>query len=574
MRLISCEVTNFGSYVGLDLDFSNKGLTCIKGPTGSGKSTIPDVSAWILFGTTTKGGAVDDVVSWGAHGPTEGVAVVEVDNETMTITRMRGSAAQNDLYWTLGDNRETKHRGKDLADTQKLLNAKLHMDEDLYITSSYYHEQSEAGAFFTSNSKRRKQFIDTLVDTSFAVVLHSLSGKEKTEISKKIEEKEKDQAQLVGREQQLTKSVLKSTTAFVEWNDSQHVRLAHLTAQSESFCMKKEVNITDAQNCLRKWEESREENLQRLGSDISRLEALVTNIPKLQEELRDLRAAASNLPDSACTLCGGKIAVNEMAVVKDKIAECMHRKKEADEARSNLLALERNFARLCKEKNPYESRLTQALESENIYAARLKEENESDNPFYSTLAQYKEELAEVRTLLTTEAADIASLRTKHYDLSYIQHLCSVRRGDKVSGLVISLEHNVNKFLSTYFDSEFRVEFKSTEDNIEVSVLRNGHLCNFKQLSKGQRQLLKLCFSASTMIAASEGVGHSPNVLFFDESLDGLDNDLKLKAFFLFEFLTSKYESVFVIDHSPELHQMFDSTMTVSLMDDVSQIEYG
>jgi DNA repair exonuclease SbcCD ATPase subunit len=66
MRILSCQAQNFGSYKELNLDLADIGLSLVYGRTGSGKSTLPDVVAWTLFGTTAKDGAADDVRSWQA----------------------------------------------------------------------------------------------------------------------------------------------------------------------------------------------------------------------------------------------------------------------------------------------------------------------------------------------------------------------------------------------------------------------------------------------------------------------------------------------------------------------------
>jgi ABC-type lipoprotein export system ATPase subunit len=97
-------VTNFGSYKHLEFDFNSNGLTLISGPTGSGKSTLCDIVPWILFGRTSKGGAVDEVRSWDAEEATTGTLMLH----GISITRSR---KPNDL--TI-DGR----RGKDLNDTQ------------------------------------------------------------------------------------------------------------------------------------------------------------------------------------------------------------------------------------------------------------------------------------------------------------------------------------------------------------------------------------------------------------------------------------------------------------------------
>lgn len=168
MKVLEVSVKNFGSYKSLDFDFRGQnGLTLIQGPTGSGKSTFCDIIPWILFGRTAKGGTVDEVRSWNTSEVTEGFAIIEYQpGFSISITRKR---KPNDLYYSTED--LEFNRGKDLQDTQKIINSILGMDFDLYLASSYYQEFSQTAQFFTTNAKTRRQICEQLVDLTMAVRL-------------------------------------------------------------------------------------------------------------------------------------------------------------------------------------------------------------------------------------------------------------------------------------------------------------------------------------------------------------------------------------------------------------------
>src|SRR5271157_2409345 len=109
MRVISAKIENFSSYKTLEFDFTKQGLTLIQGATGSGKSTLCDVIPWGLFGITSKGGTVNDVISW----PGDKVTKVTLYLENVTIHRSRGPKPKdNDLnFWPIDG---LMIRGKDL----------------------------------------------------------------------------------------------------------------------------------------------------------------------------------------------------------------------------------------------------------------------------------------------------------------------------------------------------------------------------------------------------------------------------------------------------------------------------
>src|ERR1700733_2695413 len=100
MKILSASVQNFASYKKLDFEFDGQGLALVAGPTGSGKSTLCDVVPWVLFGRTSKGGTVDEVLSWPGDEITSGVITIDDrSGRPFSITRTRGSKPKdNDLF--------------------------------------------------------------------------------------------------------------------------------------------------------------------------------------------------------------------------------------------------------------------------------------------------------------------------------------------------------------------------------------------------------------------------------------------------------------------------------------------
>lgn len=162
MRVLKVTADNFASYVKLDFDFTNQGLTLIQGANGAGKSTLCDLIPWALFGQTAKGGAVSEVLSW----PGDKTTKVILEMENITIMRTRGKP--NDLYWDLGGGPQ---RGKDLPDTQRRIEALLGFTYETYMAGAYYHEFSQTAQFFNTTAKNRRLITEELVDLSLATHL-------------------------------------------------------------------------------------------------------------------------------------------------------------------------------------------------------------------------------------------------------------------------------------------------------------------------------------------------------------------------------------------------------------------
>lgn len=62
-----------------------------------------------------------------------------------------------------------------------------------------------------------------------------------------------------------------------------------------------------------------------------------------------------------------------------------------------------------------------------------------------------------------------------------------------------------------------------------------------------------------------------NCAFFDEALDGLSEEFKIKAHRLFETLIQDYSSIFVVEHSAELKSLFENSFKVNLINGRSEI---
>ena len=149
------------------------------------------------------------------------------------------------------------------------------------------------------------------------------------------------------------------------------------------------------------------------------------------------------------------------------------------------------------------------------------------------------------------------------------------RAIRIKNTIVELEKQTNKFLSDYFDAEIKVAFTIEDaDKLEVIIHKNlGYfVASYQQLSKGQRQLLKLTFSLAVMRTVSNYHGIQPSTIFLDEAMDGLDEQMKAKGLNLLNALTKEYSSVFFIDHSESIKAACNNRYEVSLIDGKSQIE--
>lgn len=573
MRLLSCEVINFGSYDKLTIDFTNSGLSLIYGPTGAGKSTVPDIASWCLFGLTAKNGSVDEVRSWQSpNDPTTGVLEIELPDGNITVTRVRGKANENDLYWTEAHSPDKKERGKDLTETQRSLEKRLSVSAELYLTGAYFSEFSHTGTFFMAKAKDRRAVFESIADLDFAVTLGEKTTEAKKTVKKELTVSSTVHQHLTGRRDQLQKSFESSVQKRLACDANTHSTMETLLQKQKTFEVEKTTKIAALQT---KYDRYETDTRKRVDDLIEKLESLQNQIiPQegILSQIADIKAKCDKTNFKKCPTCGGLDGSEELKSLgviltdlEDRRLKNERRMEKFEEGKLTLEELE-------SQENPYTSMLEDTKNLRNHYGEQLEQEKAKVNPFIELVEQATKDLNLTDEQLGTLSTKINSLEERQTYLTRLYELSFDLRGELLKQVVNQVQLDTNGYLSGYFDSEMRVEFAlDGSDDLLVNIQKNGYPCVYRQLSKGQRQLLKLCFVVSVMKAASNRAGVHFSQLWFDEALDGLDEALKIKAFDLFSELQKSHESIFLIDHAPAFQNLFSKRYHVTMDSDISTI---
>lgn len=471
MKILSIKASNFASYKELEFDFNNQGLTLIEGPTGSGKSTLCDLIPWALFGRTAKNGAVSEVLQWPGDKVTQVKCIVKVHEYPSIIVRSRGpNPKDNDLY--IADQGQ-ELRGKDLLDTQKLINNFLKMDYDLYLASSYYHEFSQTAQFFTTTAKNRRAICEQLVDLSLP---KTLQGKTLEELKiKKVK--------------------------LSEINS----QINTLQSNIELLSRLQEGEKTKAEYWTQNHEAAKDRALKVY-------EAYETNRKKIVSK--------------KCNSCG-TVLVKPKEVIDT---------------------------------------------SENPHFQVMERLTSEVNPHTGSLKDYSSEIEEKSAERFKNTGLLIDIENEIEELELLQQVLSDYRSVSIQNTIKDIESTTNQLLSDYFDAEFRVEFDVADaDKLDINIYKDGNIAVYTQLSKGQRCLLKLTFGTAVMRAVTNHHSITASQIFYDESLDGLDDNMKQKAFRLLETVSQNHESVFVVEHSEALKPLFNNSYTVSMTSEGSVI---
>lgn len=598
---------NFQSYAEIEFDFADLNLALVSGETGTGKSTLMDGPAWTLFGVTSKDTAADDVKAWGAESATRAELEVVVPEGKLVVTRVRGKPAQNDLYWS--ENGGSPVRGKDLKETQVLLEKRLGLSAEVFLTASYMSQFMDGGKFFTAKAKERREVLDKIADTSIPNRLASAASEARKVSKRELEAKEQEVARAQGKHEQLKSTVERTAQMAKTWEINQVDKIAKLEAAIES------------------WETDRTQKVSELVTQLEKLDAMIQPaeifaerdqqirtqlkaLSQVREDEKVLRSSASQLQMKLASLKGQR---DKLCSLKgDTCPTCLGPTKnpnllgevgrleaELEEPTCKLASVEKDLkvvtealsgekklrdahdvlARETRENDVFIARFKEVQakaialrDSTNSFERSLETERKAVNPYSNQVDSYSDELNNALTQITKLEKEAAKLQHRIASLTWLYDQSFALRGMLLEKAVRSLNKRLNGTLERYFDANLRVKMTLTDsDNLEVEINNAGYPCKFGQLSGGERAQLKLAFSLALLEAAQNASGRKFETIMFDEALNGMDNSLKVKAFGAFQELAKEHSTVLLIDHSEELKQLFDRQFLVTKHGATSEI---
>lgn len=562
MKVQKIQVENFGSYPSFEHDFTEEGLSLVYGATGSGKSTFMDVIPWILFGVTAKNGAVDEVRSWQSpNEPTTGHAWLDVKGVPVEVTRVRGKGGQNDLFWIEGGDGQER-RGKDLLDSQKRLDELFGISADAYLNGSYLHEFSGTGTFWTASAKDRRKLFERVAPLEFPATLAVRASEARKDAKAALGKVQVVVAGLEGQLKQSQELWADSSTSLGTWEIDRQAKAQALALRAVRFETDRQMDIAKLTSISTQWQKTKQAEF---DAQVKELEALSPKLRKPEEFDAEIRRL---MDQSRCTHCKAlPLSANSgIAKLQSEKTANGYNVKYFEQGQKALALLDKELS-----DNPHQASIMEINKRQNTFQEEGTQLLAAANPFTAQVEKLaltiKTQTTQVRVAnreQVTLEARVASL-TRLYELSF------ELRGQMLQRAVQSIQDATNALLERYFDAEIRVTFSlETSDTLEVEIQKSGYDCAFRQLSKGQRGLLKLAFGVSVMEAVANMAGTAINILFMDEALDGLDEALKVKAHGLFEELATRHPSVYVIDHSPGLQSLMDRRYHVTLRGDMSE----
>lgn len=550
MKILKAKVINFGSYDTLEFT-PEKLLTLISGSTGSGKSTLCDIIPWCLFGRTAKDGNADEIITWGSKDQTYG----ELETDTIKVVRTR---QPNDLYYIKDD---ITIRGKDLKDTQKLIDQELGMNCELYLSGAYLNEFSPTTAFFIANAKVRRTIIEQLVDLTFTKNLLDKASDYKKEIKTELNQIDmslnSQKQTLLGLSDSLLDLADKSST----WKSVRVTKLAKAKEMHASFETIRQTALDQYQSSYKQTKSNIDSDIENLVKTIKSDEFYVTAREMFTNQL-------SRMGEVKCNTCGTPQNVQQRMVVTRELHKLDQEESANRQAKLQVIRLN---SQLEQETKRYNKAKQDKEAEENNWDYQIRELKSQVSPYEDLILQNRIRRDTIETDVNFAQNDRDAFLQEQSDCEQLIDTINSYRELLTKHTIMRLQDTTNNYLSKYFDAEIKVVFESaSNDKIDVTILKDGHECVYSQLSKGQRQLLRLCFGVAVMQHISQHHSISFNTLFFDEVFTGLDSNLVLKGFQLLRSL-SDGRGIYVVEHNTEAKAMAENVIEVALINGRSEL---
>jgi exonuclease SbcC len=244
------EVENFLAYRtpgSLKLDGIH--IACLAGPNGAGKSSLLDAITWALWGKA-RSNSPDELIHQGARNMRVRL-VFDQAGQRYQVIRQRKAGKQGvsglSLHaWDAGKEAWRDLSAARLVDTQKKIEALLHLDYDTFINSAFLM-QGRADEFTTKTPAQRKQVLATILGLSHWEMFEArakdciaetradmqrLEGRLE-EIDRELARREEYRQSLQAAEAEAARATEELASAEAQWVSIQQVRQELVTLQRE-----------------------------------------------------------------------------------------------------------------------------------------------------------------------------------------------------------------------------------------------------------------------------------------------------------------------------------------------------
>lgn len=554
---------NFFSWESLEFDFQS-GVTLIAGQNlddntseGSGKSSIPNALCWALYGQLPKDVNIDDVIKTGAKSCT-------VEIELLDGTKIVRSRKPNQLYIEFNGSVET---GKDLKETQKLVDAEIGMGFDTFCQSVYF-AQNYSNKFITANQEQKAKILSELQDLSIfdkaSKKAHEMLKKSVSELSL-LDVKLAEKNSTYSHHNANIKALEKLSNSF---DSDQSKKLQDLVLKQAEI-NEKAVVLKAEVDSLGSIEDTvdLELNIQKTIDERNKVERELYYI----EQLKAQRDQAKE--NETCPACGKPLDKNDVCFNIPDNAKLLERKEALDLDVHNLASRGLEIKNKKRKNDELLYQLGQLMGEEYKIDTQVKSLESSSNPYSQLVLQSQNQIEPLKK--TIEDIKLEIDKIKKY-VTYLEFLKSGYKEIKsyvFQGLLSDLNNKTNKYLRELFDVSAYITFDNVSDEgdiskIQTKVILDGYERSLGLLSGGQFRRVQLAVDFALSEIVSERSQKPINIRILDEAFKDLSESSMEKIIIILQKMSG---CSILIEHNSLIKSVVNRVFNVELKDGTSNV---
>ena len=566
MELVSLQLCNFLCFEELDFAFAPSEFTLIKGingnndnsSNGAGKTAFLESIYWILFGRPLRKIILDNIIRLGQD-QCIGKLTFKLDNTTYCIERYRGKDNKLIVNGELFN--------------QKQLDSLLEgmgIKKNLFILMSYFH--SDTGSLASNTPTERAFLIDSVIGSQTFTNAAQLAKRYSREEAIKLDNWKLQQGQL-------------------------EAHIAACEARLDEFQRKyKELEIIDNQN-IKELETKLSKakgaynkyvtELNNLQLDISEIESKIRycdiNMTRIQGELDHKKEKLGEVKDTLellrksgkCPLCFSTLnnldtweqefqkqivsLSEEINTLTTSIASWKFQKDDYKQRLSELYEL---HSELLEQKDHFSSIITSTtFELDNIKQGSI-ESIKLREKIHST----KEELARLKTQYDGNKSEIHAIQLHKSNFDFWKKGFKLVRQFLIEDVIKLLNSYIKYYLNNLnldWDVYFTPIIEDKKAELVLEVVGPLGKTTFENCSSGERRRISLiCNWAMAELFKAVGGVIVPDFIIYDETFTGLDDSGKNDVYNILRMNIPNRKQVFVIDHDPNLKELFSNAIVV------------
>lgn len=526
------KINNFKSFYGEhEFDFeSMKGINCLKGNIGSGKTTICEAIIYGLYGGVD-GLNIPALVSWGEKDMS---VELSLKVKGYDILIKRGNRKQVEIYVD-GDLLTFTNK----KDAQQILESDYYDIPKMVVTRLYLLTFSNFDkSICKMTAGKLREFSDEIFSMSIFTDYKDIFTRERSEIKSECTKVETTI-------NVLSKEAVSIKNQIEELKTKNQENLIDLINQSEQ--LQKDLNEIDDEIKFKN------EKIKELKKSISEYQNKIkeTNTP-LSKTLNDLTSLYkesskkyNNIKSGICPTCGSKIEPQEVENLKSHIDDLVDRGRKAKASlkqieedqkiilnnyNTELAQVTEEYSKMVSERNHFKMEL--AVNKKEIQIHSKQETESTLNDYLTKNHQQIDELNKRLKKLNEQYEQLDQL----YNLFY-----SDLREKYLNAIVPTININVNNMLQ-----QLGIPFSASIDNGFCVSFINTHndVFSYGNLSTGQKKTIDVVLILALINSFSQS---EFNILFLDELFSNMDKSSRDNLLALIYNMFTE-STVFVVSH--------------------------